>query len=286
MVATIESYPVTAIYNAEEVTLPTGAVTVATVRQTVKALMNVPNHARPRLNGAVVQETAVVGPQEILEFIVPWGWKGMSDDADTRIRCSMEDVRFVELRRRVLNNEHPIAVILEVKTAGAELTQNAEFALMSLLLECERPARPRIACLSDDELDKVAARASLDGSLGRKVRDEWYYSTKLARRRSVALLEKFRCEAYDWQVPLIERRIEELVQLHERPIASEKRRAIRGKVDSGELRTKDSWLKAHRRVLDDAMPNAIVPWQHKDYAVYSIEKTVPVKSCGGKRSKK
>jgi hypothetical protein len=76
MVANIEAYPVTVFFNAEEWTMPTGAATVATIRQDLKALMNIPGHARPRLNGTVVQETAVVEPQEILEFVVPWGSKG------------------------------------------------------------------------------------------------------------------------------------------------------------------------------------------------------------------
>lgn len=76
MVATIETYPVTVLFNAEEQTLLTGAATVATIRQDLKALMNIPSRAYPRLNGMVVEETAVVGTGATVEFVVKSGAKG------------------------------------------------------------------------------------------------------------------------------------------------------------------------------------------------------------------
>ena len=63
------------------------------------------------------------------------------------------------------------------------------------------------------------------------------------------------------------------------------RQKIKASTESGDFHSKTSWLKAHREVMVDAVPDLIVPGRFGDYPVYSIGKTVlkePARPAGEK----
>jgi hypothetical protein len=66
----------TAIHHADEISLPAG-VSVSQVKRACREVLNLPDHARSRVNGSPVHEEYRLGEADTLEFTAAQGRKGV-----------------------------------------------------------------------------------------------------------------------------------------------------------------------------------------------------------------